>query len=176
MYRRHHPAGYTGVKICAWCGSNLPFFESLSGKKSNVEKSPFGIYRITDAATIASSSSSSTNVYVYDKNWVVRRGTTDDYTEINYWCTRGTTEKTYPKCSRNGDSWTDMWPKSAPHLCPQYACADGNCVDKTIHVGAHQGGNGGWIFWHKGKRYPGASCSRGCNSCDQVSLSQLLMR
>ena len=136
---------------------------SLPGNKSEVVKSPFGIYRITDAATIASSSS--TNVYVYDKNWAVH--TFEDYDEINYWYTRGTTEKTYPKCSRNGGSWVDMWPKSGPHLCPQYSCTAGNCVNKTIHVSAHQGGNGGWIFWHKGAQYSGASCHAGN---DQVKM------
>jgi hypothetical protein len=139
---------------------------TVSGNKNEVEKSPFGIYRITNAATIAASSN--TNVYVYDKKWSVHP--TDEYTEINYWFTRGTTEKTYPKCSLDAISWTEMWPKSGPRLCPQYSCTlcDGKCcVGKTIHVSAHQGGVGGWIFWHKGKNYPGASCQGGS---DQVSL------
>jgi hypothetical protein len=62
----------------------------------NLEKSPVGIYRITNGATIATSTQ---NLYIADQLGYA----TEDCPYC--WTTNAITESDYPKCSTDGANW-----------------------------------------------------------------------
>ena len=101
-----------------------------TGTRASTEKSPYGVYRLTNSPDI---STSTNNLYVQDKFWSV--SSTENFATISHWFTNGVTETTYPKCSLTENSWTDMWSVSSAKNC-----ASGG---HTNIVGGHNSGSGG---------------------------------
>jgi hypothetical protein len=98
-----------------------------------MQPSPVGIYRVTNARTIAAST---LNLYILDHTGRDTRNL--NYGQTHYhdytWNTRATTEADYTKCSTDGGAWKSTWDLSfkEPGMVGKHHSTTGSC--------------GGWIL------------------------------
>ena len=113
-------------------------------------ESPVGIYRVTNADTIAASSKS---LYIYD-----RHPKAPPLGSEHIYHSEASTRSEYPMCSTDGGTWKSMWEVAS---------------GPSTWVGNH-GSGCGWILWHRGATYPGgkASCASDVHPCPVAGSHQ----
>jgi hypothetical protein len=114
----------------------------------NMEKSPVGIYRATNAATIGASTQS---LYIKDSG-----GWKSENMPCQYcWNTYAQTESDYPTCSSDGGTWNTLWDLSGTKTQTEQS-------GENQRVGKHRDLSGnccGWLLLHNGATYPGGEYS-----------------